>query len=194
MLPKGSYQFPWHADFTRGEALASLYECPECHFPSVGIAAMSSHLDQERAQAGPQATWIPQAPIGKSFPGAHEDIEAVADEAHRCLSIGAHRGAIVLARAVIEAVCKSHEVTKGTLEAKIDALHAKGVISAIVAKESHEIRDAGNEIAHGDLGVEVSKEDAEEILGFMAELIDEVYQRPARLAARAAKRKGTQQG
>ena len=45
-----------------------------------------------------------------------------------------------------------------------------------------------NEMAHGDFHVEATAQDSEEILAFMGEVLGEVYQRPARVAARRAER------
>ncbi|TLM83831.1 DUF4145 domain-containing protein [Pseudarthrobacter sp. NamE5] len=52
--------------------------------------------------------------------------------------------AILMARSVIEAVAKDHEITSGSLFKKIDAMHEKGLISAFAQKTAHAIRTFGN--------------------------------------------------
>jgi hypothetical protein len=48
---------------------------------------------------------------------------------------------------------------------------------------AHEIRFAGNEVAHGDLVAEpLGKEDAEEIVSLMDTILERVYQEPAQVA------------
>ena len=126
---------------------------------------------------------------GKEFPDVPEHIALAADEAHQCLSIGAHRGAIALARAVVEATAKDHEVMNGNLAAKISALAEKGVISEAMKDAANEIRFAGNEVAHGDLAEQpIDSEDALEVLELMDAILTRVYQEPAQVAKVRARR------
>ncbi|WP_426568119.1 DUF4145 domain-containing protein [Streptomyces canus] len=132
----------------------------------------------------PQAAleWEPLRIRRPSFPDVPAEIAATASEAHACLSIGAARGAVALARAVVEAAAKAKGITVNGIVGKIDALRDGGIISALTADASHQIREDGNSIAHGDIGDEpISQDDAEAILEFMDALLDEVFQRPAKL-------------
>ncbi|MGA8248757.1 MAG: DUF4145 domain-containing protein [Nocardioides sp.] len=127
---------------------------------------------------------------GKVFPEVPEHIGSTADEAHKCLSIGAHRGAIALARAVVEATAKHHKIIKGLLDKKIDEMATKGIISEAMKDAAHEIRFAGNEVAHADLAEEpITKEDAEEVLQLMDAILTRVYQEPAQVARVQERRK-----
>jgi hypothetical protein len=127
--------------------------------------------------------WWPKRVGGKEFPDVPEHIASTADEAHRCLSIDAHRGAIALARAVVEATAKHHGITKGLLDKKIDEMAKQEVISNAMKDAAHEIRFAGNEVAHADLAEEpIGKEDAEEVLALMDAILTRVYQEPAQVA------------
>lgn len=90
------------------------------------------------------------------------------DEAHRCLSIGAYRGAIALTRAVVEATAKHHEITRGMLDMKIDEM-------ANLAEEP------------------ITREEAEDVLELMDAIMTRVYQEPAqvkRVRARREERRG----
>ena len=63
------------------------------------------------------------------------------------------------------------------------------LIRAQVRDAAHEVRFSGNEVAHGDLvDTPLPREDAEEILGLMDEILDEVFQSPARVRERKQKR------
>jgi hypothetical protein len=116
---------------------------------------------------------------GKEFPDVPEHIASTADEAHRCMSIGAHRGAVALARAVVEATAKAHGFEKGTLEKKIKDLADNDVISPAMKDAADEIRFAGNEVAHADLAEEsMDPDDAAEILDLMNAILLRVYQEP----------------
>lgn len=116
---------------------------------------------------------------GKAFPDVPDQIASAANEAHMCLSIGAYRASVAMARAVVEATAKDHEITKGNLQVKIEELAKRDIISTAMKDAAEEVRFAGNEVAHGDLAEEpLDKEDAEEILGLMDAIVLRVYQEP----------------
>ncbi|MGW5653547.1 DUF4145 domain-containing protein [Streptomyces humi] len=107
----------------------------------------------------------------------------MATEAHQCLDIEANRAAVALARAVVEATAKERGIIRGSLEKKIDKLFEDKLIREYVRDAAHEVRFGGNEVAHGDLVAEpMSNATATEILGLMDEILDEVFQSPARVA------------
>lgn len=132
--------------------------------------------------------WQPSKVGGKSFPDVPAHISSAADEAHRCHSIGAHRAAILLGRSVVEATAKDKGIVKGTLAAKIDELETAGHVRNLIAETAHEIRYLGNDMAHGDFVEPATADQAEDVLAFMDEVLNEVYQAPARVNARKAAR------
>ncbi|WP_224049612.1 DUF4145 domain-containing protein [Arthrobacter sp. NicSoilB4] len=127
---------------------------------------------------------------GKNFPDVPEHIASAADEAYRCRSINALRGAILLARGVVEATAKERGIDKGMLHAKIEALHAEGDIRGFTKEAAHELRYLGNDMAHGDFVNDVDADDADEVLDVMTEILSEVYQGPARVNRMKTKREG----
>ncbi|MFJ8049814.1 DUF4145 domain-containing protein [Streptomyces luteogriseus] len=128
--------------------------------------------------------WEPRTIRRPEFPNVPEQIAVTASEAHACLSIEAYRGAVALARAVVEATAKDKGITRGPLVAKIDEMHQQNFIREITRQIAHEVREGGNEIAHGDLADEpMPPEDAEAIVALMDEILEEVYQGPARMLA-----------
>lgn len=163
-----------------GEVLVHFYlmECPACGKPSIAHLGVDAH----------ELEWISTGVRGRDFPDVPVSIARAASEAHVCLSAGAYRGAIILARAVVEASCKEKGITKGHLAQKIEALHERGIMNSQVHAEATEVRHLGNDMAHGDFIEEATLTDAEDILGFMAEVLEEVFQRPARVARRKEKR------
>ncbi|MEU8602661.1 DUF4145 domain-containing protein [Streptomyces parvulus] len=135
------------------------------------------------------STWFPRQ-LGKR---AYEDVPGViasmATEAYQCLTIEANRAAVALARAVVEATAKDRGIKSGTLEKKIDKLFERHLIREYVRDAAHEVRFGGNEVAHGDLVAEpMDSVTATEILGLMDEILDEVFQSPARVQHRRAQR------
>jgi hypothetical protein len=136
----------------------------------------------------------PTSVKGQSFPDVSKPLADAASEAHLCLSAGSPMGAVVVARAVIEAVAKDHGIAKGDLKAKIDRLHADGHITATMRAAATEIRFAGNEAAHGDVVEErPGIEDAAEIVALMDSILERLYQEPARIARIRTKRERRRQ-
>lgn len=124
----------------------------------------------------------PRTLAGKSFPDVPPAIASAANEAHLCLSAGGPRGAVALARAVIEATAKFKGIVTGKLESKIDALATQGFIREHTREAAHEVRHYGNEVAHGDLVDDpVSPAEAAEVLVLMDLILQEVFQELAQI-------------
>jgi hypothetical protein len=84
---------------------------------------------------------------------------------------------------------KNKGITSGNLQAKIEQLHANRFISEDMKEAAHEVRFAGNEVAHGDiLNEPISLEDATEIVELMDAILERVYQEPAKVARVRANR------
>lgn len=174
------------------------FSCDNCRRLSIGSAV---GLQREGALAAQSLnwwdthpiTWTPQTVGGKDFPDVPQHIATAADEAYRCRSINALRGAILLARGVVEATAKERGILRGALHAKIDALHAQGDIRGFTKDAAHELRFLGNDMAHGDFINDVDVDDADAVLDVMTEILSEVYQGPARVNRMKAKRQATAQ-
>jgi hypothetical protein len=132
--------------------------------------------------------WTPDAVAGREFPDVPDHIASAADEAFRCRSIGSLRGAMLVARSVVEATSKDKGITKGMLSQKIDELCKLGFVREFTRDAAHELRYLGNDMAHGDFVEASSPEDCEAVLDVMSEILNEVYQGSARVARMKAKR------
>jgi hypothetical protein len=182
-------------------AYCALYLCDECRSPSIALAvdASSGYTSMTdwmlgRYGAEPTIHWIPENAVGREFPDVSEHIASAANEAYVCSSVEAYRGAGALARAVIEATAKDKGITTGKLFHKIEAMEKQGLIRAHIKEAAHEVRHLGNDVAHGDFIDPTTKEETEETLELMSEVLNEVYQSPAKItrrqAARTAKKSG----
>lgn len=159
------------------------YTCDRCELP---IAA----LHDSTGSRGLKVYW-PTRASGKTFLDVPGLIAAAASDAHTCLSAGSPRGAVAIARSVVEAVAKDKGICNGNLKSKIEALLSAGYISEAMKEAADEIRFAGNEAAHGDLVAEqLTLDDADEIVGLMDTMLERVYQEPAQIARIRAKREG----
>ena len=187
---------PW----TGYGTIQAAYVCPNCLLLNVASERRSvqgaDELITERTAVATfeweAPTWLPRYREVREFPDVPEHISQAAAEASLCLSVGAYRGAGALARAVIEATAKDKGAEGKDLRQRIDALRAADHIRAHTQEQAHEVRHFGNSMAHGDFADATTKEEAEEVVELMAEVLEEVYQSPARLerlkAARLAKK------
>lgn len=181
---------------TKQDRAYAAYRCDECGVLTLGWTVPypgNSPATKERLLQSEHVTWLPEVYSGKDFPDVPTHIGEAANEAHTCYSAQAYRAAILMARAVVEATAKDKGVATGTLAAKIDELHAQGHVRELIKDTAHEIRFLGNNMAHGDFVVEVTEDEAVDVLFFMDELLDEVYQAPARVQSRRAARQAAKQ-
>lgn len=166
-----------------------LFQCDECGAGSIGANASGNAAQAKMGLPMSQSLdWWPKRYEGKHYADVPDHIASAASEAHTCFSAQAYRAAILLARAVVEATAKDKGITSGTLASKIEGLHSAGHVRELVRDTADEIRFMGNDMAHGDFVEAVTETEAEDILTFMAEVLEEVYQAPARLNARRAER------
>ncbi|MGV8970408.1 MAG: DUF4145 domain-containing protein [Microbacteriaceae bacterium] len=177
--------------------------CDQCREPSTGAAVIDARavaadsMDLSlvtRSLASVEDSdieWWPKVGAVQEVEDVPDAIGRAAREAYSSASVGNHMAAILMARTVVEATAKNKGITSGTLAAKIDKMRDEQLIRPGIAEQAHEVRFAGNDMAHGDIDVPVDATDSEEILALMGEVLSEVFQGPARLARIRAKRAAT---
>jgi hypothetical protein len=138
--------------------------------------------------------WWPKVGTAPSVDDVPEAIGRAAREAYSSASVGNHMAAILMARTVIEACAKHKGIVSGVLSSKINAMRDTQLIRPAIAEQAHEVRFAGNDMAHGDIDVAPDAVDSEEILALMASVLMEVFQDPARLERIRLKRQGSDAG
>lgn len=184
-----------------GATKQAVYKCPNCdrlnlatEFDehSTQTTQVLTSVDAANSAEWYAPDWLPRHEEVREFEDVPEHIALAASEATLCLSVGAYRAVGSLARAVIEATAKDKKADGKDLAKRIDALRAGDHIREHTKEQAHEVRHFGNDMAHGDFVEPVTKEDAEEVILLMSEVLEEVYQSPARLervkAARLAKK------
>lgn len=172
------------------------YRCDNCHRLSVVTwrATVDDHNrfgERLEPQSGDDMLWYPRLGDVREFPDVPQHIAAAAGEATACLSIGAFRAVAMLARAIVEATAKAKGVTTGNLYEKIDKLADEGHLRATVQDAAHEVRHFGNTAAHGDDVEPATREEAEEIMELVLEILNDAFQSPARIARRRAARQAS---
>jgi len=186
------------ADWRQGSVWFATYRCDECSVLSIGYAyereRYGSARRGETVLDEEHLLWLPKAGAVVEFEHVPEHIASPASEAHSCHSIGAYRGASILARAVVEATAKNKGAGGDNLFRRIQALGDQGVIRKVMTTMAHDIRQLGNTMAHGDFEDSPTEEDSAEILSFMDALLAEVYQHDGMVTARRARRQRPSEG
>lgn len=126
--------------------------------------------------------WYPLAGASPDFPDVPAHIARAAREAHASANIKSYMSAVLMARTVVEATAKAKDIKTGNLFEKIDELASNGLIREDTRLAAHEIRQFGNDMAHGDIEDAPEAEVARDVLVLMDEILAEVFQGPARTA------------
>lgn len=162
---------PMVCSICRGQSIA---------FSTVGPEYAKNHLNAFFQSArGDELRWRPSATESRRYPDVPSHIGDAATEAFECQSCEHYRGAILLARAVIEATAKDRGFNTGTLHNKIELMATGGVIRNVIKDAAHGIRQLGNGTAHGDFVDPVSVEESRLVIRLMEDILNDVYQSPA---------------
>ena len=183
-------QYAYAYRFNDGTQYIAACKCDNCKAPNIAIT--DGEYDDPRRYQAPGFmeeedrevyAWLPTKPTGKEYKNVPNLISSPASEAYACYSISSYRACILMARSVIEAICKDKNIKEGNLAQKIKQLAKVASMPQMVTEQANEIRYFGNEMAHGDFTQPVSEEDANDVLDLMDIIIDYVYQQPEQLAA-----------
>lgn len=125
------------------------------------------------------------SPTEKDIP---ELIRLDLEEAKICLSSGAYRAAAVMARRAMQVAAIEKGASGDKLVSQIHALQQTGKITTDLKEWADAVRWVGNDAAHPN-GVQVTKDDAEDVLQLAEQFLHVLYVAPA-LAAGIKKRLG----
>ena len=169
------------------DALQAAATCDNCGHASLALAHSYStsggdykaYFNNTQDEA---FEWFPIIGAAPHFPDVPDHIARAAREAHSSFSINANMAAILMARTVVEATAKEKGISKGNPLNKIDDLASKSIIRNDTKDAAHEIRHLGNDMAHGDIADLPDIEDVADVLALMDEVLNEVFQGPAKTA------------
>lgn len=116
-----------------------------------------------------------------------EIIQKIMIEARVTYAAQCYRSSAVMARRALEAITVDKGETEGKLFQRIKNLVTDGKIDKNLGEWATEIRLIGNSGAHYDPGDDVEKEDANQILMFIDQLINFVYILPSAISKRRNK-------
>lgn len=161
------------------------YRCDNCKRYSVvswysSYDPSSSHRSGEPESYDGGVSWSPPPVKRPEYPDVPPHIADAAREAWLCYGHDANVAACAVARSVIEAAAKKHEITVRGIESKIDALKDKNLIWGDLIESAHLVRQFGNDAAHGDVIKPATSDEARDVLDIMDELLHQLFTSPAR--------------
>lgn len=106
------------------------------------------------------------------------------EEANLCFAIGAYRACAAMCQRTLESLCQNKEVSG------LNQLRDDGIISHRLFDRATEIRLWAGIVKHKPIAESVSKDDAEELLTYLEDILNHVYVEPAHYKARKQKREG----
>src|SRR3990172_9913171 len=124
-----------------------ILKCSGC-----GRAGMAKFHDSGNGASAVLESFHPRALAKAPLPaGVPEGVEKEYREAELCASVEAWRAASAMLRSTLEKTLKVNGYATGSLQQKIDAAAADGVITSAPKQKSHDdIRVLGNEVVHDD--------------------------------------------
>lgn len=151
----------------------------------IGVCNSCSNCVLVRALKAPGGYAIHEIyphPLPKPLDGRIPDfIKKDVEEANNCLSIGANKAATGLARLILQLICLDKGATVGKeLYKQIEELSDKRVITDDIKEWAHSVRYVGNDALHPNKdSPKIEKEDAEDIINLVEQMIHILYIAPA---------------
>lgn len=164
----------WEVDFIPRYAV---FQCDECHGRM--IAQWDTPTNDWESEG--EVEWFPKARSTNEYPGVPETIATTAREAWGCYESDLYRSAVTTARTVIEQAAKSHGYVRGSIKGKIEKMVSDAVLPSRIADAVTALREAGNDMVHGDLDASMSAPEAETWLTVMDQMLEEIYVAPKRI-------------
>lgn len=124
---------------------------------------------------------LPNMNLSSDIP---KEIAGAFSEAAAALLADCPRASAVMARRTIEAIAVDKGEKTGPLAHRLAKLGSEGILHPALIEWTKEVRLIGNQGAHFDLIDTVSKEDAQQLLDFIRELLKFLYELPAELYRR----------
>lgn len=193
MTPQWADLFTSRVTATERGVLQAAATCDNCGHASLALAYSYSTAGKDYKAyfdntSDANFEWHPRVGSAPDFPDVPDHIARAAKEAHSSFSINAFMAAILMARTVVEATAKERGITSGNLLSKIDAMAKQNIIREDTKEAAHEIRHLGNDMAHGDISDLPDSNDVADVLALMDEVLNEVFQGPAKTARLRARR------
>ena len=178
------------SEWRHAEAVAGVpYVCAHCS-NQVGAIAMYQRLDSTdrvficATCEGPTAYWegamIPSPRFGGGVQGMPPDVDALYEEARGCMAVPAFTSAVLLCRKILMHIAVEAGADAGLKFIQyVDYLWEQHYVPPNAKGWVDHIRTKGNEATH-DI-VQMSQEEAEQLISFTEILLKLVYELPQRV-------------
>lgn len=150
-----------------------VFECPVCHKP-VLISEYCFDAQESRPEI---KTEYPTIAVSRD--GVPKDIYSAFESAVKTKGID-YSICLLSLRRVLEMICKDKGAEGRDLEKKIDDLIEKKIFPPMIEDACWIIRQMGNDAAHADK-IPVYTYDIEQVIGYVATIIDYLYSLPHRV-------------
>ncbi len=150
-----------------------VFECPVCHKP-VLISEYCFDAQESRPEI---KTEYPTIAVSRD--GVPKDIYSAFESAVKTKGID-YSICLLSLRRVLEIICKDKGAEGRDLEKKIDDLIEKKIFPPMIEDACWIIRQMGNDAAHADK-IAVYTYDIEQVIGYVATIIDYLYSLPYRV-------------
>lgn len=150
-----------------------VFECPVCHKPVL----ISEYCFDAQESMPEIKTEYPT--IAVSGDGVPKDIYSAFESAVKTKGID-YSICLLSLRRVLEMICKDKGAEGRDLEKKIDDLIEKKIFPPMIEDACWIIRQMGNDAAHADK-IPVYTYDIEQVIGYVATIIDYLYSLPYRV-------------
>jgi hypothetical protein len=175
------------------------YLCPFCHVRATFTDHASVNSDQgqhhllscNNCQNVLYATGNPGAFVfvfpetretaSEDYP---EDVRDNLTEALRSLMVGNYKACVIMTRGALQSATRELGAKGKSLYDEIGDLATRNVIPQSLKEWAHEIRDAGNLVAHPEPSKRIEKQDAEELLALAESIFQYVYVIPKQVQER----------
>lgn len=158
--------------------------------PVYGIMVCQSCKKRFVAQEDETGRWtavhpIPHRTVPDEIP---EPIKGEFAEAQLCAAVGAHRACATMCSIAAEAAWREQKVSG------LEELKEKGTISSLLYDQANEVRLWSNIVKHKQRSDLVTEAEAQELLGYVGDLLHAIYVQPKRLSQITAKREKLKKG
>jgi len=137
--------------------------CPKCYEPFL--------VHEDNYQGETKVLYPQTLKISKSLP---LPIQKAFTEAQSCFRSKAYTASAIMCRKTIEGICAVHNTNSRNLMTALKKLKEMGIIEQRLHEWADQLRIAGNEAAH-DVDINVSLEDARDVLEFTNALLEYVF-------------------
>lgn len=190
LLDKSSDEYTHWGEVQISAVVPNKYEYGEEGYAILVCLSCTNYFIAKREKYGDKDDWlavypIQHKPVASEIP---EPIKSEFEEANLCFAVGAYKACVTISMVALESLWQQQKASG------LNELRDRGVISPRLFDQATEIRLWAGLVKHELTHETVTREETEELLSYLEEILHDVYVRPTRSAALAEKRKQVKKG